>query len=94
MNGDDVVLAYIVPPQVERDGATPPLKQLFGFERINLNVSETKQVFFPSNIESILTVAEDGSKWLHAGKYDIVIGNQRMFTIDLNGHSTLWQRFK
>jgi hypothetical protein len=27
MNGDDVVLAYVVPPQVLRDGQTPPIKQ-------------------------------------------------------------------
>jgi hypothetical protein len=34
MNGDDVVLAYIIPPQVLRDGQTPPIKQLFRFERV------------------------------------------------------------
>ncbi len=94
MNGDDVVLAYIVPPQVIRDGVTPPIKQLFGFERVSLNIGETKQVFFPLNIESMLTIARDGSKWLHPGKYSILIGNQHMFTIELHGLSTLWQRFK
>jgi hypothetical protein len=41
-NGDDVVLAYIVPPQVLRDGQTLPIKQLFGFQRVNLNVGEKK----------------------------------------------------
>jgi hypothetical protein len=51
-------------------------------------------VFFPLNIGSILTVAKDGSKWLHAGDHRIVIGNQRMFTIESHGQSTLWQRFK
>ncbi len=94
MNGDDVVLAYIVPPQVLREGVTPPIKQLFGFERVNLNVGETKQVFFSLKIESILTIARDGSKWVHPGQYHIVIGNKPMFTIELHGHSTLWQRFK
>ncbi len=94
MNGDDVVLAYVIPPQVLCDGVTPPIKQLFRFERINLNVGETKQVFFPFNIESMLTVARDGSKWLHPGEYHIFIGNQRMFTIELQGYSSLWQRFK
>ena len=94
MKGDDVVLAYIIPPQVLRDGVTPPIKQLFGFECINLNVGETKQVFFPLNIESVLTVARDGSKWVHPGEYHIIIGNQPMFTIELYGHSTLWQHFK
>jgi beta-D-xylosidase 4 len=94
MNGDDVVLAYVIPPQVLCDGVTPPIKQLFRFERINLNVGETKQVFFPFNIESMLTVARDGSKWLHPDEYHIFIGNQRMFTIELQGYSSLWQRFK
>jgi hypothetical protein len=46
MNGDDVVLAYIIPPQVLHDDETPPLKQLFGFERINLNVDEQNKCFF------------------------------------------------
>jgi len=94
MNGDDVVLAYIIPPQILLDGETPPIKQLFGFERINLNVGATKQVFFPFNIDSILSVARDGSKWLHPGEYSILIGNQRMCTIELHGDSTLRQRFK
>jgi hypothetical protein len=72
MNGDDVVLTYIVPPQVERDGVTPPIKQLFGFNRVNLNVGETK----------------------HPGEYHIMIGNQRMFAVELHGQPTLWQRFR
>lgn len=94
MNGDDIVLAYIVPPQVHLHGQTPPIKQLFGFERIHLNVGETKQVFVPLNMKSILSVAQDGSKWFYPGQYSILIGNRRMFAIELNGRSTLWQRFK
>ena len=94
MDGDEVVLAYIVPPQVLRDGQTPPIKQLFGFERLHLNVNETKQAFFPFNMETLLSVARDGSKWLHPGEYQIVIDNQRMFTVVLHGHSTLWKQFK
>jgi len=93
MNGNDVVLAYIKPPQVLHDNKTPPLKQLFGFERVNLKVGETKQVFFPLNIETLFTIGRDGSKWVHPGEYHILIGNQHMFTIELNGYSTLWQRF-
>ncbi len=44
LKGDDVVLAYIIPPQAQvlRDGQTPPIKQLFGFQRVNLNVGEKK----------------------------------------------------
>ncbi|CAF1363822.1 unnamed protein product [Rotaria sordida] len=94
MNGDDIVLAYIKPPQILDDGETPPIKQLFGFERINLNVGETKQVFFPLNIETLFRIDRYGSKWIHPGEYDILIGNQHMFTIKLNGYSTLWIPFK
>jgi hypothetical protein len=94
MDGDDVVLAYVTPPQVLRDGQMPPIKQLFGFERINLSVGETKQVFFPFNIETLFTIARDGSKWLHPGQYRILIGDQHMFTIELHGDSALWKRFR
>jgi hypothetical protein len=52
--GDDIVLAYIIPPQVLRDG----------------------------------------SKWLHPGKYHIIIGKQHMFTVMLHGYSALWKRFR
>jgi len=94
MNGDDVVLAYLRPPQVLYDGETPPLKQLFGFERVNLNIGETKQVFFPLNIETLSRIDRDGSKWIYPGEYHIIIGNENMCTIKLNGYSTLWQPFK
>jgi beta-D-xylosidase 4 len=94
MNGDDVVLAYIKSPEVLHDSETPPLKQLFGFERVNLNVGETKQVFFPLNMKSIFRVGNDGSKWVDPGEYQILIGNEKMFSINLNGHSSLWERFK
>jgi hypothetical protein len=93
MNGDDVVLAYVTPPQVLRDGQTPPIKQLFGFTRLHLTVNEIKQVFFPFNVETLFTIARDGSKWLHAGQYHILISNKRMFTVELTGHSALWKRF-
>jgi hypothetical protein len=59
-----------------------------------LSVNETKQVFFPFNIEALFTIAQDGSKWLHAGQYHILIGSQRMFTVELHGHSALWKQFR
>lgn len=86
IDGDDVVLAFIVPPQQRIVGQTPPIKQLIGFERIHLKVNETQQVFFPLNIESLFTIVQDGSKWLYPGRYHIRVGNQNMFTIE-----TLWK---
>jgi hypothetical protein len=88
--GDDVVLAFITPPQLPVSGETPPIKQLFGFERVHLNVSETVEVFFPMNIDALLSVAHDGSKWLHPGLYRIMIGKQWMHTIELRSESALW----
>ena len=88
--GDDVVLAFTKPPQIRRDGQTPPIKQLFGFERIHLNVNETAQVFFPLQISALLSVAPDGSKWLHPGLYRILIGQQLIHTVELHGTPARW----
>jgi hypothetical protein len=89
----DGILAFITSPQLLRDGQAPPIKQLFGFERmilrVNLRVNETKQVFFPFDIQTLF-----GSKWLHPRQYRILIGKQHMFTVELYGDSALWKRFK
>ena len=91
MAGDDVVLAFVKPPQSPRDDRTsPPMKQLFGFDRVHLNVNETVQVFFPLRISALLAVAQDGSKWLHPGSYRILIGQQSMHTIEVHGESARW----
>jgi beta-D-xylosidase 4 len=90
MAGDDVVLAFVTPPQLPMSGATPPIKQLFGFERVHLNVGETVQVFFAFNTDALLSIARDGSKWLHPGLYRIMIGQQWMHTIELRGKSARW----
>jgi hypothetical protein len=90
MAGDDVVLAFVTPPQQLLSGEIPPIKQLFGFARVHLNVNETTEVFFTFNVGGLLSIARDGSKWLHPGLYHIVIGKQVMHTIELQGKSALW----
>ncbi len=87
MAGDDVVLAFVIPPQLLLDGQTPPIKQLFGFERVHLNMNETVEVFFAFDTSALLSIARDGSKWLHRGLYRIMIGKQWMHTIELRGKS-------
>jgi hypothetical protein len=95
MPGDDVVLGFISTQNQTINSDTPPIKQLFGFQKVHLNVNETVQVFFPLNIDALLTVARDGSKWLHPGHYRIIIGKQLMHTIQLQGKSFCWiQSFK
>jgi hypothetical protein len=90
--GDDVVLAYVTPPKISINDPSPPIKKLFGFERVRLDVNQTTQLFFPLNTDSLLTVARDGSKWLEPGLYRILIGQQHMHTIYLKGKSTRWSK--
>jgi hypothetical protein len=90
--GDDVVLAYVTPPQQSLNDPSPPIKRLFGFERVRFDVGQTIQVYFPLNIESLLTVRHDGSKWLEPGAYGILIGKQHMHTIHLKGSAALWSK--
>ena len=88
--GDDVVLAFITPPRTSLLDPSPPIKKLFGFERVLLDVNQTTEVFFPLSIDSLLIVAHDGSKWLEPGSYKIVIGKNHMHTVHLQGQSTRW----
>jgi beta-D-xylosidase 4 len=90
--GDDVVLAYVTPPQQTLSDPSPPIKKLFGFQRVHLDVNQTVQVFFSLNIQSLLTVAHDGSKWLESGSYRIMIGQQHMHTIHLQGKPAKWSQ--
>lgn len=89
MDGDDIVLAYVTLPSIDNDEVVA-FKQLFGFQRVHLAVNQTKEIFFSFTIKAALTVAQDGSKWLHPGLYFITIGKQHMFSIELNGQSTRW----
>jgi beta-D-xylosidase 4 len=90
--GDDVVLAFITPPKILLNDPSPPMKQLFGFKRVHLNVNATVQIYFPLYVSALLTTGRDGSKWLEPGHYQIKIGQEMMHTIELRGQSTLWSR--
>ena len=94
MAGDDVVLAFLKSSKATIDEQMAPLKELFGFQRINLAVSQTKEVFFPFHVRDLLTVAQDGSKWLHPGSYNILIGKQHIHTVQLFGRATRWASLK
>ncbi|CAF5157706.1 unnamed protein product, partial [Rotaria sp. Silwood1] len=72
------------------NGEISPIKQIFGFERINLAVNQTKEVFFPLTVRHLLTIVRHGTKWLHPGSYDILIGQQHMHTFKLYGQSIQW----
>ena len=90
--GDDVVLAFITPPKTSLNDPSPPIKQLFGFKRVHLNVNATAEIYFPLRVSALVTIGRDGSKWLEPGHYQIKIGQELMHTIELQGKSTLWSR--
>ena len=90
MEGDDVILAFISQPATPLKDQISPIKQLFGFERVHLNVNESAQVFFPLHVSALLTIAHDGSKWLQPGLYQILIGQKLMHTIELRGKLARW----
>jgi beta-glucosidase len=85
MAGDDVVLAFIIPPRTSLKDPSPPIKQLFGFERVHLNVNETTQIYFPLYVNALQTIGHDGSKWLEPGIHQIIIGQKFMYQIQLKG---------
>ncbi|CAF2734239.1 unnamed protein product [Rotaria sp. Silwood2] len=53
-------------------------------------VNQTKEVFFPLTVRHLLAIAGDGTKWLHPGSYDVLIGQQHIHTIKLYGQSIQW----
>ncbi|UJR16933.1 hypothetical protein I4U23_003831 [Adineta vaga] len=91
MSGDDVVLAFVAASNTINDEQILPIKQLFGFDRVHLDVNETKQVFFSLNVEHLFTIAKDGTKWLYPGLYKIFIGQQHIYTVELQGPFIQWQ---
>ncbi|CAF2796417.1 unnamed protein product [Rotaria sp. Silwood2] len=90
MSGDDVILAFVRSRNATMNGEISSIKQLFGFEHVSLGVNQTKAVFFPLTVRHLLIIARDGTKWLHPGSYDILIGQQHMHTFKLYGQSIQW----
>ena len=82
-----MVLTFVSQPQQSNIDATPPIRKLVGFERVCLNVGEMAQVFFPFSVDSLLTVVQNGTKWLEPGIHSVRIGNQVMHTVQLQGQA-------
>lgn len=75
---DDVVLAFLVPPNPGKDGN--PLKVLFGFERINLAPEESKTLHFSTSSFDLSLASLDGSLKTAKGEWKIVIGEPSQIT--------------
>ncbi len=43
---DDVVLAFVTPPQQSLNDPRPPITKLFGFERVHLDLNQATSILF------------------------------------------------
>ncbi|EOY06887.1 Glycosyl hydrolase family protein [Theobroma cacao] len=75
-DGSDVVMVYSVPPK-EINGTH--IKQLVGFERVDLKAKESKKVNFGLNAcQSLNIVDVSGYKLLASGLHNIVVGDNAL----------------
>ncbi|XP_065885416.1 uncharacterized protein [Dysidea avara] len=67
-SGAVAVLAYMTYSDVNA-----PMKQLFGFQRVELNPKENATLFFDAGVETFKTVDTGGNKVLKPGSYTVKI---------------------
>ncbi|XP_065885783.1 uncharacterized protein [Dysidea avara] len=67
-SGAIAVLAYMTYSDVNA-----PMKQLFGFQRVELNPKENTTIFFDAGVETFMTVDKGGNKVLKPGSYTVKI---------------------
>ncbi|XP_065885424.1 uncharacterized protein [Dysidea avara] len=67
-SGAVAVLAYMTYSDVNA-----PMKQLFGFQRVELNPKENATLFFDAGVETFTTVDKGGNKVLKPGRYTVLI---------------------
>ena len=66
---------------------SPPLQQLVGFDRLYLEIGQTKRADFILTLDGLSSVLEDGSVWLLPGQYRVFIQNDRRVerTVEVRG---------
>jgi beta-glucosidase len=69
-SGDEVVQAYLVPPQ----GPLVPRRALVGFTRITLRPGETREVHFDLDARSLSSVDREGKRAVVPGSYRLFVG--------------------
>ncbi|KAI4298555.1 hypothetical protein L6164_032102 [Bauhinia variegata] len=75
LDGSHVVLVFWEPPSSELISGIP-IKQLIGFERVDIKVGKTEFVTVKINICELLTVVDsDGKRKLVIGEHTILIGS-------------------
>ncbi|XP_065884016.1 uncharacterized protein [Dysidea avara] len=67
-SGTVAVLAYMTYSDVNA-----PMKQLFGFQRVELNPKENTTLIFDAGVETFMTVDKGGNKILKPGSYTVNI---------------------
>ena len=71
VEGDEIVELYI---RDEVASVTRPVKELKGFQKINLKPNETKKIFFIITPEMLSFYGLDLKKIIEPGKFDVMIG--------------------
>jgi beta-glucosidase len=75
MDGDEVVQAYIIYPNLER----MPLKELKGFKRVTVAKGQNQQVNIDIPMSALRKWDLKENKWkLYKGKYSVVLGDNSM----------------
>jgi len=72
IQGNDVVLAFMIPPYHGQDGN--PIKFLFGFERVSLEPGKSVTLQFPVSPFDLSLVNSDASRSPQKGLWKIQIG--------------------
>jgi beta-glucosidase len=73
MDGDETVEVYLVP----KGRPDAPTHALVGFEKVHLRKGETKTVQATIDPRQLSLVAQDGSRRVHAGEYEIYVGGSQ-----------------
>jgi len=69
--GDEVVFAYIQP----NNNTQPLIKQLFGFQRVQLDIGKSTTISFTLNKDIFKIGNEDGDLLISPGEYNIIFTN-------------------
>lgn len=74
--GEEVVQAYLVPPEARPASSTSPVLQrsLVGFDRVALKPGQSRTVSIPLTPRAMSSVARDGTRTIVPGRYRIYVG--------------------
>jgi len=86
VTSDVVVLAYVYSNN-SVGGITPPIKELFDFQRVHmLAPGNTVKLILGVDYRVLSTIDQDGHSWLIPGEYELALNNEKDLTHRLTLH--------